>query len=411
MPLIRPFCGLRPKSEYAQKLAAPPYDVIDSAQARERAKDNPYCFLRVTKPEIDLDPGIDPYDAAVYAKGAENLAWLRKSEVLIQDEKPGFYVYEQIMGAHRQVGLVACASVNAYLEGRIKKHENTQPDKVQDRARLMEALKMQTGPVFLCYRRRPEVSALLAKAVNAKPLYDFVGDYSVRHILYHIEDETLVQNLQQSFEGIDALYIADGHHRSEAAKEVCLKLRKENPHFTGEEEFNYFLSVIFPDDQMLIMPYNRAVRDLNGLTPMAFLTALEPHFGVHAIKAEWYTPEQSHVIGVYLRDRWFALSAQADNTDPVGQLDAAILQDKVLQPILGIADPRTDKRIKFVGGMDSVAEIKRLTDSGEFAVAFSLFPTSMQQVMQVADAGQMMPPKSTWFEPKLLSGLVTHALA
>ncbi len=410
MPLIRPFRGLRPRKEFAQKVAAPPYDVLDTVQARERAKGNPYSILHVTKPEIDLDPLTDPYDPAVYAKGAENLAWLRETGVLQQDQRPCFYAYKQIMGKHEQLGLVACTSVDAYLNGIIKKHENTQPDKVNDRAQLMLALNAQTGPVFQCYREQANIAALLELGTKSDPVYDFIADHGVRHTFHVIEDDKLILQIQQSFEQIKELYIADGHHRSEAAAQVCRQMRKQRPQFNGEEEFNYVFSVIFPDTQMLILPYNRAVRGLNGLDVRSFLHELSNRLTVDPLDGDLFSPSKHHVLGMYLAGKWYSLRADAESPNPIDQLDVSILQKEVLEPLLGIADPRTDKRVKFIGGVGSVIELKRLVDTGDFQVAFSLFPTEIRQVMQVADAGQVMPPKSTWFEPKLLSGLVMHLL-
>ena len=410
MPLIRPFRGLRPRKEFAQKVAAPPYDVLDTVQARERAKGNPYSILHVTKPEIDLDPLTDPYDPAVYAKGAENLALLKKAGVLEQDPKPCFYLYKQIMGRHEQLGLVACTSVDAYVNGVIKKHENTQPDKVNDRAQLMLALSAQTGPVFQCYREQSNITALLEQGTKSDPVYDFVADHDVRHIFHVIDDNKLIQEIQQSFEKVTELYIADGHHRSEAAAQVCQQLRKQRLQYSGEEEFIYFLSVIFPDKQMLILPYNRAIRGLNGLDSSSFLIELSTRLSVEPLDCDLFSPSGHLTMGMYLEGKWYSLRADAKSPGPIDQLDVAILQKEVLGPILGVADQRTDKKVKFIGGVDSVREVKRLVDKGDFQVAFSLYPTEIQQVMQVADAGQVMPPKSTWFEPKLLSGLVVHTL-
>jgi len=420
---VRPFRGLRPVPDKVGQVASHPYDVLNSEEARELARDNPLSFLHVVKPEIDLDPAIDIHDPQVYAKGAENLKRLVKKGILKQDEKPCYYIYKLRMGSHEQIGLVAAASVDDYEQGRIKKHEHTRPDKEQDRINHIHHLNAQTGPVFLTYRADEKINALIAQAMKADPVYDFTGDYDVRHTFYVVEDEALTRQIQEAFARIDALYVADGHHRSAAATRVRTMRKETDPHLSGEEEVNFFLTVIFPDDQMRILDYNRAVADLNGLSPEDFIEKISEKFDVtpHSICRGGctgegggpYKPQSAHTFGMYLKDQWYKLKAKEgsfDPADPIACLDVSILQENLLNPVLGIQNPRTDKRIAFVGGIRGLKELEKLVDSGTYAVAFALFPTSIQQLLDVADAGKVMPPKSTWFEPKLRSGVVVHTL-
>ena len=423
MARIKPFRGLRPVPEKVAEVASPPYDVLNSDEAREKAKDNPLSFLHVVKPEIDLDPAIDHYDPKVYAKGAENLNRLIDQKVLVQDGKPCYYVYRLRMGDHEQVGLVAIASVEDYVQNRIKKHEHTRPDKEQDRVNHINHLNAQAGPVFLTYRANQEIDDLIEKSMTKDPVYDFVGDYDVQHTFYVVEDASLIQRITDAFSRIDALYVADGHHRSAAATRVRNIRKEADSHPTGEKAYDYFLTVIFPDSQMRILDYNRVVADLNGLSMDAFLDKLAEKFDVLIQGASCegcggcggipYRPQEVHDFGMYLDGEWFSLKPKEgafDPHDPISQLDVSILQENLLSPILGIEDPRTDKRIHFVGGIRGLSELERLVDSGDYKVAFSLFPTSIAQLLSVADAGKVMPPKSTWFEPKLRSGVVIHKL-
>jgi len=414
MVLVKPFRGLRPKKEYAEKVAAPPYDVLDSREAREMAKDNPYSFLHVNKPEIDLDPDLNSYDEKVYRKGAENLRKLIQQGILIQDEKPKFYVYRQIMGDHIQVGLVACASVEEYEKDIIKKHELTRPDKENDRVKHILHQNAQVGPVFLTYKARPEIDRLIQQVMQNDPENDFTSDDGVRHTLWIIEDDQIIERIQSEFKKVDVLYVADGHHRSAAAMRVKQKKQKENPNHTGKEEYNYFLTVIFPHNQMQILDYNRVVKDLNGLNEAEFLQKLSEKFLVEEIPGNQpFKPNQPHTFGMYLKGKWYKLIAREgtfDPNDPVKRLDVSILQENVLGPILGIQDPRKDKRIDFVGGIRGLKELEKRVNKGEWTVAFALYPTSIEDLMAIADAGKIMPPKSTWFEPKLKSGLVSHLL-
>ena len=414
MVTVRPFKALRPKKEVAEKVAAPPYDVLNRDEAYELAKDNPYSFLHVNKPEIDLPPDTNPYDEAVYKKGAENLQRLIQEGVLQQDDTPRFYVYKQVMGQHQQVGLVACASVEEYEKDIIKKHELTRQEKEDDRVNHMLHLNAQVGPVFLTYRAKAEINRLIEQAMQKEPEYDFTSEDGVRHTVWVVDDEELIRKIQDAFKAVDVLYVADGHHRSAAAMRVKQMKQQQNPHHTGDEEYNYFLTVIFPHDQMQILDYNRVVKDLNGLTEEVFLQKIKEKFDVEPMpEGKQFKPDRPHTFGMYLNGRWYKLTAKPGTfnpDDPVSRLDVSILQENVLTPILGITDPRKDKRIDFVGGIRGLAELEKRVDSGEWAVAFALFPTSIEDLMAIADAGKIMPPKSTWFEPKLKSGLFVHLL-
>jgi uncharacterized protein (DUF1015 family) len=410
MSLIRPFRGLRPVRERAADVVAPPYDVLNTDEARARAAGRPWSFLHISKPEIDLPPGTNPYDPSVYAKGAENLQSMVEQGVLSRDDSPCYYVYRLIMGEHTQTGLVAVASVADYDSNRIRKHEFTRPDKEDDRVRQIDALNAQTGPVFLTYRHDAAVDALLARVAQGEPEYDLTADDGVRHTLWVLSDAADVDELTRRFDVMPQLYIADGHHRSAAASRVAAMRRGQGR--PGEEGFEYFLSVIFPDDQMQILDYNRVVRDLNGLSVEAFLARVGERFDVQDSDAP-VRPAATGEFGMYLDGRWFLLRVRAEHVpadDPVKRLDVSLLADNLIEPVLGISDPRRDSRIDFVGGIRGLAELERRVDSGEMAVAFSLHPTSMDQLMAVADAGEVMPPKSTWFEPKLADGLVSHVL-
>ncbi len=413
MAIIKPFKGLRPRKELAAKVAAPPYDVLSSEEARALAKNNPYSFLHINKPEIDLPPGTDLYDESVYQKGKENLQRFIKEGILIQDEKPMFYIYRQIMGNHQQIGLVAGASVEEYEKNLIKKHELTRADKEEDRVKHVNTLNAQTGPVFLTYKAQPEIDALIDQIIQNQPEYDFTAEDGIRHTFWLVENDEDIKRLQELFKKLDCLYVADGHHRSAAAMRVKQMRQAQNPDHTGEEEYNYFLTVIFPHNQMYIMDYNRVVKDLNGLSKDEFLQKVAEKFEIEKLGATTEKPSQKHEFRMYLDGEWYRLTAKPgtfDTNDPVAQLDVSILMENLLVPILGIGDPRKDKRIDFVGGIRGLEELKRRVDSGEMKVAFALYPTSIEDLMAIADAGKIMPPKSTWFEPKLRSGLVVHLL-
>ena len=412
MPDIKPFKGLRPDQKYADKVAAPPYDVLNSEEARELAKDDPYSFLHVSKPEIDLPVDIDGYDERVYEKGVENLKKLIAEKVLIQDEEPCFYIYRQIMGDHVQSGIVAAASVEDYNNGIIKIHEYTREDKEQDRAKHVDMLSANTGPVFLTYHAQNSINALVEKIQKNDPLYDFTSSDGIRHTVWKVADKNIIKAIISEFDALDYLYISDGHHRSAAASRVQ-KIRKEqNPNHTGNEEYNYFLTVIFPDDQMYIMDYNRVVKDLNGLSDDEFLKKISEKFEIEKQSSQ-YKPEMKHSFGMYIDGVWYKLCAKPgifDKDDPVESLDVSILHKNIMEPILGILNPRKDKRIDFVGGIRGLGELEKLVNSGKFKVAFAFYPTSIDDLMKVADSDNVMPPKSTWFEPKLRSGLITHLI-
>jgi len=412
MPDIKPFKGLRPDQQYAEKVAAPPYDVLNSEEAHELAKDNPYSFLHVSKPEVDLPVDIDGYDERVYEKGVENLKKLIDEKVLIQDDEPCFYIYRQIMGDHVQSGIVAAASVEDYDNGIIKIHEYTRVDKEQDRAKHVDMLSANTGPVFLTYHAQNSIDSLVERCQKNVPLYDFESSDGIRHTVWKVDDEAIIKAIIQEFDKLDKFYISDGHHRSAAASRVQ-KIRKElNPNHTGNEEYNYFLTVIFPDDQMYIMDYNRVVKDLNGLSKDEFLKKISEKFEIEKQYSQ-YKLEMKHTFGMYIDRIWYKLIAKSgifDEDDPVESLDVSILHTNIMEPLLGILNPRKDKRIDFVGGIRGLGELEKLVNSGTFKVAFAFFPTSIDDLMKVADSNNVMPPKSTWFEPKLRSGLITHLI-
>ena len=406
MSLIRPFAGLRPAPGLAAAVIAPPYDVLSSDEARVSAADKPWSFLHISKPEIDLTPGIDPYRPEVYAKGKENFARMLQAKVLQRDAAPCYYFYRLTMGTHVQLGLVAVASCAAYEANRIRKHEYTRPDKEDDRVRQIDALNAQTGPVFLAYRRDDGIDALAARATAGAPEVDVTAGDGVRHALWAVRDGALIEALTRAFDALPCLYICDGHHRSAAAARVAAQRRA-----TGGDSAQYFLAVIFPDQQTRIFDYNRVIKDLNGLAPEEFGRRLEPAFIVEPQFAA-FKPAQAGEFAMYLARRWYRLRIRPERvpTDPVQRLDVSLLQDHLITPVLGISDPRRDKRIDFVGGIRGLSELERRVDSGEMALAFALHPTSLADLMAVADAGQVMPPKSTWFEPKLADGLVSHVL-
>lgn len=408
MPLIRPFSGLRPATGRAAEVAAPPYDVLSSAEARQRAAGQEWSFLHISKAEIDLPPETDPYSPAVYAKSAENFQRLIAAGVLIRDPEPRYYAYRLIMDGHEQTGLVAAASVADYDSNRIRKHEFTRPDKEDDRVRQIEALNAQTGPVLLAYPDAPEADALIAAATTQAPVADLTSAEGVRHTIWLIEEAAAIERLTALFDAMPNLYIADGHHRSAAASRVAAARRQQS----GNPSAGYFLSVLFPAHQMRIMDYNRVVADLNGQTVDAFLGRLSQSFFLSAEEGQ-VRPEKPGVFGMYLKGQWIRLEIRPELIpagDPVARLDVSLLSDHLLGPVLGIADLRRDKRIDFVGGIRGLEELERRVDCDEMAVAFALYPTQMRDLMAVADSGNVMPPKSTWFEPKLADGLVSHVI-
>jgi uncharacterized protein (DUF1015 family) len=404
MATIKPFAALRPKTELASQICELPYDVMSSAEAREMATGNPLSFLHVSKPEIDLPPDTDVYSDAVYAKGRENFERLIAQGVLRQDARPCFHLYRQVMGQHSQVGLVAAASCQEYLDGVIKKHEFTRPDKEDDRVRHIEALNSQTGPVFLTYRARPTLDELFASLIATAPEIDFIAGDGVRHTAWVIDAPAQKQVIEAEFAAVPCLYIADGHHRSAAAARVFQARR-------GAGESARFLSVIFPHNQMQILAYNRVLKDLNGRSVAELLRALEKVFVI--LPGSSAPPARKHAMGLYLAGKWHQLNVRpefATAADPVDQLDVSILQAHVLAPLFGVDDPRTSKRIHFVGGIRGPGELEKLVNSEEFACAFALFPTHIEDLMAIADADGIMPPKSTWFEPKLRDAMFCHLL-
>jgi len=409
MSLISPFAGLRPKQEFAEDVVAPPYDVLNTEEARLRANGRPRSFLHISKPEIDLAVGTDPFDASVYAKGAENLKKLVTDGILFRESSPTYYVYKLVMGEHEQVGLVAAASVADYDTNRIRKHEFTRPEKEDDRVRQIDALNAQTGPVFLTYRHNDVIDKIVSEACTATPEYDLTADDGVQHTIWVISDNAVIETITSTFDGMDSLYIADGHHRSAAASRIAAQRKGNNG---GEAAHDYFLSVIFPDNQMKILDYNRVMTDLNGLDVAEFLEKVSKNFEVKESATE-VKPSAAKTFGMFLAGKWYQLTlndALYPAEDPVGRLDVSLLQNHLVTPILGIDDPRRDKRIDFVGGIRGLKELEKRVNSGEMKVAFALYPTGLDALMAVADAGEVMPPKSTWFEPKLADGLVSHVL-
>jgi len=409
MPLIKPFAGLRPVPERAEEVVAPPYDVLNSAEARERAEGRPWSFLHISKAEIDLPEGTDPYDPSVYAKSAENLQKMLQEGILIREEKPCYYVYRLIMDGHSQVGLVAAASVADYDINRVRKHEYTRPAKEDDRVRQIEALNAQTGPVLLAYKSQADMDAILEQTTKQPPLVDVTADDGVQHTFWVIDDDATIEKISAGFDAMEAIYIADGHHRSASASRVAKSHALSDA--GGDQSSDYFLSVIYPHNQMNILDYNRVITDLNGLSEEEFLEKAKIAFSVSE-ESSAVKPEKPTEFGMYLDGQWYRLNINSELVpdDPVASLDVSLLANNLIEPVLGISDPRTDNRIDFVGGIRGLAELEKRVDSGEMAVAFSLYPTSMEALMAVADAGEVMPPKSTWFEPKLADGLVSHVL-
>ncbi len=414
MAILKPFKGIRPTTEFAEQVAALPYDVMNTEEAREMVKNNPYSFLHVDKAEIDLDPSVDHYDKVVYEKARDNMRKMIEEGTFIQENKECFYIYKQVMNGRAQIGLVGCTSIDDYINDIIKKHEHTRADKEQDRINHVDYTNANTGPIFLTYRAKASVNEIISSWMqNHEVVYDFISDDGIGHTVWVINDVEINEKLATEFSGIDYLYIADGHHRSASAVKVGMKRREEFPEFNGTEEFNFFLSVLFPDEQLYIMDYNRVVKDLNGNADVEYMSKVEEKFKVECYKGEGqYKPEEKHAFGMYLDGKWYKLTAKEgsyDNNDPVDRLDVSIMQNNLLNPILGIQDPRTDTRIDFVGGIRGLKELERRVEEG-MKVAFSMYPTSIDDLMAIADAGKVMPPKSTWFEPKLRSGLFIHEL-
>ncbi|MBQ9605519.1 MAG: DUF1015 domain-containing protein [Firmicutes bacterium] len=411
MSVLRAFKGYRPTAELCSKVAALPYDVMSSSEAREMVKGDPYSFLHVDRAEIDLDPSVDIYSPEVYQKAADNLNKMIADGIYIHDEKPCMYIYRLTMDGRSQTGLVACASIDEYINNKIKKHELTREDKEQDRIRHVDTCNANTGPIFLTYRNRDDINALIAKETAKTPVYDFVSEDGVGHTVWVIDNDAEISALQAAFAQVPALYIADGHHRNASAVKVGLKRRGEGE-YDKEAEFNFYLAVAFPDDQLKILDYNRVVKDLNGMSESEYLEKISKDFDVEPENGT-FKPQKALTFGMYLGGKWYKLTAKDGSfnaADPVESLDVSILQNNLLAPVLGIGDPRTDDRIAFVGGIRGLGELINLVDSGKMAVAFAMYPTSVEQLMSIADAGKIMPPKSTWFEPKLRSGIFIHTL-
>lgn len=413
MAVFRPFRAFRPKQEFAQEVAAKPYDVLNSEEAREEVKGHPYSFLHVGKPEIDLDPKINLYDPKVYEKGKENLHKLIDEGIIVQDKEPHLYVYAQTMNGKTQYGLVGCASVEDYWNDVIKKHEKTRADKEEDRCNHVRVTDAHTGPIFLTYPDIDMINKLVADIIKNKPDNDLVAADGIRHTSWVIRDKEVAKKIEDRLKEVPNFYVADGHHRSAAAARVGRERREANPNHRGDEEYNFFLAVLFPASQLYIMDYNRVVKDLNGNTEEEFFAKVRKNFDIVDAPKSPYRPQKKGEFGLYMDHKWYKMTAKpaiANVADPVDSLDVALLQNYVLQPILGIDDPRTNKRIDFVGGIRGLEELERRCNSGEMKLAVAMFPTSINELMSIADAGKIMPPKSTWFEPKLRDGMFVHFL-
>ena len=414
MATIKPFKGIRPPQNLVERVASRPYDVLNSAEARAEAEGNEMSLYRIIRPEIDFPVGTDEHEPPVYDKAAENFALFRRNGWLVQDEEESYYVYAQTMNGKTQYGLVVGAYVDDYLNGVIKKHELTRRDKEEDRMKHVRVNNANIEPVFFAYPSNAEVNAIVAKYTATNPVYDFVAEHDgFGHQFWVISDKADIARITELFAQMPALYIADGHHRSAAAALVGAEKAKQNPNHRGDEEYNYFMAVCFPDDQLTIIDYNRVVKDLNGLTDEEFLAKLNVHFEVEKKGTEIYKPQALHNFSMYLSGNWYSLTAKPgtyDDHDPIGVLDVTISSNLILDEILDLRDLRSNKRIDFVGGIRGLGELARRVDSGEMRVALALYPVSMQQIIDIADSGNIMPPKTTWFEPKLRSGLVIHEL-
>lgn len=411
MAVIRPFRAVRPAEGKASQVAALPYDVYNRKEAAEEVKDKPLSFLNIDRAETQFSDDVDTYDDRVYKKARELYELRKEDKTFIREEKPCYYVYQLTMDGRTQTGLVAVSSIDDYANNVIKKHENTREDKELDRIRHVDTVGAQTGPIFLAYRADNSVRDVIEKVKGTKPLYEFEADDGVNHAAWKIDDETDINIILTAFETINSIYIADGHHRAASAVKVGVKKREEHPGYDGTEEFNYFLSVLFPDEELMIMPYNRVVKDLNGFTVQEYKDKISESFEIQDKGKEPYSPGKKGVIGMYLEGTWYALKAKEHikSEDPVEGLDVSLLQNHLLKPVLGIVDPRTDERIDFIGGIRGLKELERRCTS-DMKVAFSMYPTSIHELFSVSDAGLLMPPKSTWFEPKLRSGLFIHEI-
>ena len=417
MKLIKPFRALRPTRELAPQVASPPYDVVSRAEAKVIAHGNPYSFLHINKPDIDVGDDVDAHDSLVYQTGRDNLDEFINSGILVKDESDSYYLYRQIMGDHKQLGLVAVASIDAYDDGSIKIHELTRPDKEEDRVRHMVELGAQVGPVFLTYNENPALTDLMDEVAKSESEYNFTDESEVRHTFWLIQNRELIASIDNAFDDIECLYVADGHHRSAAASRARNEYRSKNKQHNGSESYNYFLAVIFPHSQMKILDYNRVLKDLNGMSVKGFISAIQTNFRIEKQTSEHGAkPSKPLEYGLFLENDWYKLNLKPEvvnkiNKDnPVDILDVSVLQKYLLSPILGIHDQRTDQRIDFVGGVRGLSELENRVSIDGWAAGIALYPTSIESLMKVADAGEVMPPKSTWFEPKLKSGLVSHLL-
>lgn len=408
---IRPFCAVRPNEAFASKIAALPYDVYTRKEAKKEVEKNPLSFLKIDRPETMFPDEMDMYAPKVYQKARNVLEEMIEKGEFIQDETPCYYLYELTRNGHRQTGIVACASIDDYFNGTIKKHENTREEKEQDRIRHVDTLDTQTGPIFLAYRFDAVLKEIIEETKRKTPVYDFISEDKITHRVWVIDEAEMIERIQQCFVKINKIYIADGHHRAASAIKVGCKRRKEHPDYTGEEEFNYFLCTLFAEEELEILDYNRVVKDLNGLSETEFLEKIKENFEVEEAEESPYAPKQKKEFGMYLGKKWYKLQIKKEqiSDDVVENLDVSILQNKLLKPILGIKEPGKDNRIIFVGGIRGLKELEHCVENG-FQVAFSMYPTSMQELFSVADAGRLMPPKSTWFEPKLRSGLFLHKI-
>lgn len=408
---IRPFCAVRPNEIFASKIAALPYDVYTRKEAKKEVEKNPLSFLKIDRPETMFPDEMDMYAPKVYQKARKVLEEMIEKGEFIQDETPCYYLYELTRNGHRQTGIVACASIDDYFNGTIKKHENTREEKEQDRIRHVDTLDTQTGPIFLAYRFDAVLKEIIEETKRKAPVYDFISEDKITHRVWVIDESEMMERIQQCFVKINKIYIADGHHRAASAIKVGCKRRKEHPGYTGEEEFNYFLCTLFAEEELEILDYNRVVKDLNGLSEIEFLEKIKESFEVEEAEESPYAPKQKKEFGMYLGKKWYKLQIKKEQVsdDVVESLDVSILQNKLLKPILGIKEPGKDNRIIFVGGIRGLKELEHCVENG-FQVAFSMYPTSMQELFSVADAGRLMPPKSTWFEPKLRSGLFLHKI-
>ena len=411
MATFKPFRALRPKPEYAKDVASRPYDVLNAKEARQEADGNKYSFLRVIKPELELPDDIDPYGANVYNQGLENLNFLRSEQIIEKDATPSFYIYRLTMDGREQTGIVGCCHYQEYFDGHIKKHELTRTAKENDRVRHVETQNANAEPVFFSYRGLDSINQVITNATQSDPVYDFTADDGIRHELWVIDDESSISRIENDFKSVPDLYVADGHHRTAAAARVGQQKKDNNPNHDGTEEYNFFMAVLFSDDQLKIFDYNRVVQDLNGMSTDQFKEKLQRIFEISELESA-QSPSIKGIFSMYLDKKWYSLNPKEviSSDNPKENLDVTLLSEKVLDPILGIQDLRKDTRIDFVGGIRGLGELERRVDSGEMAVAFALFPVSMAELLAIADAGEIMPPKTTWFEPKLRSGLFIHEL-